>query len=164
MKTYVDMDGVLADFFKGIADFYGVEHWKKLPSKEQNILALKGTDFFNRLEAFDTADDLVRFVQVVSEGDWGICSSPLRGDRDNSAFWKRVWLERHGWLPKIENLIFTGQKENFAVDPYTGQPNLLIDDKPSNIKDWINKGGVGIRYQANEDTLEDLKAKVLELI
>ena len=27
-KIYLDMDGVLADFFGGLAKFYGVEHWK----------------------------------------------------------------------------------------------------------------------------------------
>ena len=164
MTIYLDMDGVLADFFTGLAKFYGVEHWKKLPNKEQNITNLGKTDFFNRIDAFDNAKDLVDFVKVVSKGDWGICSSPLRGDRDNSAFWKRVWLDRHGFLPDIEKLIFTGEKHRFAVDPYTGQPNLLIDDKPSNVSDWINKGGIAIRYQANEDSLDDLKKKVLELV
>ena len=164
MTIYLDMDGVLADFFTGLAKFYGVKHWKEIPHKEQNITNLGKTDFFNTLEAFDTAKDLVEFTKVVSRGDWGICSSPLRGDRDNSAFWKRVWLDRHGFMPEIDNLIFTGMKSNYAVDKITGQPNLLIDDKPSNVQDWINKGGIAIRYQANEDSLDDLKKKVLEVI
>ena len=52
-------------------------------------------------------------------------------------------------------MIFTGQKEHFAVDSLDGTPNILIDDKPSNIKRWIEAGGIGIRYQANEDDLEE---------
>ena len=164
MRIYLDMDGVLADFFSGLAKFYGASHWKEIPNKEQNITNLGKTDFFNTLDPFDTSKDLVEFVKVVSKGDWGINSSPLRGDRDNSAYWKRVWLERHGFMPDVENLVFTGRKEQYAVDKITGEPNLLIDDKPSNVEDWINKGGVAIRYQANEDSLDDLKKKVLEVI
>ena len=34
-------------------------------------------------------------------------------------------------------------------------PNILIDDKPQNIKRWIDAGGVGIRYQANEDDFNE---------
>ncbi len=51
--------------------------------------------------------------------------------------------------------IVTGRKENYAIRPLDGKANILIDDKPSNIKAWESKGGIGIRYQANEDDLEE---------
>ncbi len=151
MTVYLDMDGVLADFFKGLEQFYNVKHWKQIQDKEKSIQALAGTDFFNTLDVFETSLELVDFVK--STGDWGICSSPLRGDRDNSAYWKRVWLTEKQFLPEVNKLIFTGQKENFAVDKIDGTPNILVDDKPSNIKRWNEAGGIGIRYQANEDDL-----------
>ena len=151
MTLYLDMDGVLADFFKGLEQFYNVKHWKQIQDKEKSIQALAGTDFFNTLDVFETSQELVDFAK--STGDWGICSSPLRGDRDNSAYWKRVWLTEKQFLPEVNKLIFTGQKENFAVDKIDGTPNILVDDKPSNIKRWNEAGGIGIRYQANEDDL-----------
>jgi 5'(3')-deoxyribonucleotidase len=151
MTVYLDMDGVLADFFKGLEQFYNVRHWKQIQDKEKSIQALAGTDFFNTLDVFETSQELVDFAK--STGDWGICSSPLRGDRDNSAYWKRVWLTEKQFLPEVSKLIFTGQKENFAVDKIDGTPNILVDDKPSNIKRWNEAGGIGIRYQANEDDL-----------
>ena len=153
MTLYLDMDGVIADFFKGLEQFYKVKHWKEIPDRDKSIRALKGTDFFNTLDVFETSVQLVEFAKDF--GDWGICSSPLRGDRDNSAYWKRVWLTEKGFLPEVDKMIFTGQKEHFAVDSLDGTPNILIDDKPSNIKRWIEAGGIGIRYQANEDDLEE---------
>ena len=111
----------------------------------------EGLDKNGIIHTIDINEELVDFVK--STGDWGICSSPLRGDRDNSAYWKRVWLTEKQFLPEVNKLIFTGQKENFAVDKIDGTPNILVDDKPSNINRWNEAGGIGIRYQANEDDL-----------
>ena len=163
MTLYLDMDGVLADFFSAFAKKFGKEHWKMIQDKERAITQLQHTDFFNTLEAFDTASELIEFAR--STGDWGICSSPLRGDRDNSAYWKRVWLDRYGFMPDIDKLIFTGAKENYAVDKLDGTPNILVDDKPSNIDRWKKRGGIGFLYQANENDLNELLKnlkKVLE--
>ena len=165
MKIYLDMDGVLADFFGGLEKHFDVKHWKQIPKTEESILNLKGTDFFNQLEPYPSSNELVDFViNLVGEDGWGINSSPLRGDRDNSAYWKRVWLTRHFMMPNVENLIFTGRKEQFATDRFDGTPNILVDDKPDNVSRWINKGGIGIRYQANEDSLVDLKRKLIKSV
>lgn len=157
MKLYLDMDGVIADFFGGIERFYNVAHWKDLPDRDSSIMALKHTNFFDTLELFPTSQELVDHCRELAGDEYGICSSPLRGDKDNSSYHKRVWLTRHGFMPQIHNLIFTGSKEAYAVDKITGEPNILVDDKPSNIDRWRNKGGIGIRYQANQDSLLDLK-------
>tara|TARA_B100001057_G_scaffold258717_1_gene258843 strand:+ start:12703 stop:13212 length:510 start_codon:yes stop_codon:yes gene_type:complete len=165
MKIYLDMDGVLADFFNGFAQKFGKDHWKMIENKEKSIQELQGTDFFNTLDTFPSTMELVNFVQTLAGDDgWGICSSPLKGDRDNSAFWKRTWLTKHFIMPKIENLLFTGRKEQYAMDKIDGEPNVLIDDKPSNIKRWNEKGGIGILYQANQDSLVSLKQKLIGIV
>ena len=33
----------------------------------------------------------------------------------------------------------------------------MIDDRPKNLERWIARGGVGIRYQANEVSLDLIK-------
>lgn len=158
MTVYLDMDGVLADFFGGLEKFYGVKHWKML--KEQSILGLKDTDFFYTLDSFDTAGQLIELVQKMSESDWGICSSPLRDDHYNSGYWKRRWLDDRCWLPSIDKLIFTTGKHRYAVNKLDGKPNILIDDKPSNVDAWNKAGGIAIRYQANEDSLDYVRSEL----
>ena len=75
----------------------------------------------------------------------------------NSAYWKRVWLERHGFMFDVENCIFTGNKHKYAfINRLDGKPNILVDDKPDNIKRWNDAGGIGILYQANEDSVDVL--------
>ena len=162
MTLYLDMDGVLANFFTAFAKRFGKDHWKMIQDKEKAIAELKGTDFFNTLEKYESSDTLVNYA--MDYGDWGICSSPLRGDRDNSAYWKRRWLEKNFMMPDIDKLIFTGMKEKFATDPIDGKPNVLVDDKPSNIDRWIKKGGIGVLYQANENTVTELIKKLDEIL
>ena len=162
MTLYLDMDGVLANFFTAFAKRFGKDHWKMIQDKEKAIAELKGTDFFNTLEKYESSDTLVNYA--MDYGDWGICSSPLRGDRDNSAYWKRRWLEKNFMMPDIDKLIFTGMKEKFATDPIDGKPNVLVDDKPSNIDRWIKKGGIGVLYQANENSVTELIKKLDEIL
>ena len=158
MHIYLDMDGVIVDFFSGLARYHRVQHWKDIPDKETSILLLQGTDFFFTLDKFETSDELVAWLHDLTNGEWKICSSPLRGDHKNSAYWKRMWLDKHGYTPAEQ--IYTSHKHRHAVSD-TGEANILIDDRPENIERWIEKGGIGIRYQANEDSLSDLKEQVL---
>ena len=57
-------------------------------------MGLKGTDFFNQLKPYPSSNGVGKlcYQTLTGEDGWGICSSPLRGDRDNSAYWKRTWL------------------------------------------------------------------------
>ena len=156
MTVYIDMDGVIADFFTAFAHANGKKHWKEIEDVETKINELAKTDFFNTLDLYPTSKDLVELVKKFAGDDWGICSSPLRGDHKNSSYWKKVWLNDKGFVPpKSENLVLTNNKPKYATN--NGIPNILIDDKPKNIAAWTAKGGIGICYQANVDTLAKVK-------
>ena len=158
--VYLDMDGVLADFFGGIEKLYGVQHWKELTSdktkdlKTEVIKKITGTNFFETLPKFNTADQLVKIVQDFTGGIYSINTSPLRGDNKNSAYYKKVWIGKN--LPKPQEIIVTGRKESYAMNP-NKLPNILVDDRPINIQRWTGRGGYGILYQANRDSVDKVK-------
>ena len=156
-KVYVDMDGVIADFFSALAEFRKVNHWKDQGeiTIDTSIKQLQGTNFFETLPVFPFAKKLVDLVKSYTGGDWYINTSPLRNDHENSEYYKTKWLKKHKFDPK--DIIVTKRKESYAVDRETGTPNILIDDRPKNLERWVARGGVGIRYQANEDSLDLIK-------
>jgi hypothetical protein len=152
-KIYLDMDGVLADFFAEYAKLAGVENYRDIPpaSADPTLNKMVGTDFFSRLPKFSTADSLVKLVLKYVKS-YGICSSPLRGDFKNSEQHKRIWIKKH-LNPQPTEIIITSQKERHAVNA-DGSPNILIDDRGVNIVAWRARGGIGIKYQADEDSLD----------
>jgi 5'(3')-deoxyribonucleotidase len=154
-QVYLDMDGVLADFFTEYAKLAGVDSGKYRdipPAKTDPTLnKMVGTDFFARLPKFESADKLVDMVTRIF-GSYNICSSPLRGDHKNSEEQKKVWIQKH-LNPAPKDIIITPNKAKYAVQP-DGTPNILIDDRGSNIASWEAAGGVGIKYQADENGLD----------
>ena len=159
--VYLDMDGVLADFFGGVEKLYGVSHWKELTAdktkdlKKEVIDRITGTDFFATLPKFPTADALIDMVKTFTGGTFSINTSPLRGDHENSGKYKKVWISNNIETPA--EIIVTGRKETYAKDKASGTPNILIDDRPVNIQKWQAAGGYGILYQANRDQLNKVK-------
>ena len=53
MKQYkflqLDMDGVFADFYTLLEEWFKVKHWKEIESRELILNTLKGTDFFYKI-------------------------------------------------------------------------------------------------------------------
>ena len=160
-KIYLDMDGVLANFFAEYAKLADVETYRDVPpAKVDPILnSLIGTDFFARLPKFPGADQLIKLA-IKHAGSYSICSSPLRKDYNNSAYWKKIWIRAY-LKPQPLSIEITPTKADYAMSGDV--PNILIDDKGSNIRAWIAAGGIGIKYQADEDQLS-MVADALESI
>lgn len=158
-KIYLDMDGVLADFFHEYAklagtpaDEVGRHDYRNIPVnlREPMLDKMIGTDFFYRLPKFPSADGLVSLV-LKYVPTYNICSSPLRGDNANCEKWKRAWIKTN-LSPQPSEIIITGMKERHAVNA-DGSPNILIDDRGQVLERWRGRGGIGIKYQADENSL-----------
>jgi len=153
--VYVDMDGVLADFFSEWAKMAGVKSgsYRDIPpaNVDPTLNKMIGTDFFAKLPKFPTTDKLIQLV-INRFGSYKILSSPLRNDHANSKKHKIDWVGRKLKIKPTETII-VANKTGYAKQP-DGTPNILIDDRGLNIERWNQAGGYGIKYQADEDSLE----------
>ena len=155
-EVFLDMDGVLADFFAEYAVLAGLpagSSYRDVPAAKNDptLNKMVGTDFFYRLPKFPVADTIVGLA-VKFFGGYNICSSPLRGDHENSGVQKSRWIKEH-LNPQPKHIYIESRKEKHATQP-DGTPNILIDDRKDNIIKWEAAGGIGIKFQADEDGLD----------
>lgn len=138
-KVYIDMDGVLADFFGEIERMQNVSHYSKINVPE-TMAKIKGTPFFSTLPKLPNADLLVNTV-VNLFGNYSILSTPLPEDEGNTIKHKHIWIETY--LPiQPQQIVFSQEKHLYA------KGNILIDDHRPNINLWQEHGGIGIKYKA----------------
>jgi hypothetical protein len=152
MTVYVDMDGVLADLFNHVGELHDVEHYNQMtPAQWETFFKDSNAyELFSDLPAFLTANKLLQMV-VDFAGGYNILSSPLSFDKVGSIKGKREWLTKHIHVP-ADTIIFEHEKHKYATA--NGKPNILIDDYGVNIRKWQDAGGIAIKYQADEDSLQ----------
>jgi 5'(3')-deoxyribonucleotidase len=144
-EIYVDMDGVLADFFGDWAKLMGKDHWTKIDDISPALQKIRDTeDFWLNLPLTDNAKNLLTLIKDV-KGEYNILSSPLPDD-PNSEPHKREWIKKNlnFFLPK--QVIITHDKAKYATSE-DGTPNILIDDYGQNIAKWEAAGGIGFKHK-----------------
>lgn len=157
-EIFLDMDGVLADFFarySELAELPQGSSYRDIPpaKRDPTLQKMVGTDFFYTLPKFSTTDQLVSMVVKVF-GKYSICSSPLRGDYENSEVQKTRWLRKNLSIQPARIVITPNKAKNAPARTKNGVRNILIDDRKDNIIAWEAAGGIGIKYQADEDSLD----------
>lgn len=155
-KVFVDMDGVIANFYAGMSKLTGHPEPRAMQDLESEVRKLAGTDFFYQLPKYEQAEELLAYIDKMTGGDWYILSSPLSNDKEASAEYKKAWI-RDKLDHKPRGAYFTGQKEQFATQA-DGTPNILIDDYPGYLTKWRAKGGIGVQYKGHVGNIEDVKA------
>ena len=147
-EIYVDMDGVLADFFGEWAKLMKVDHFSKI-DKEHKIgdalQAIRDTDeFWLNLPMLPQAKQLLSVIKQI-KGEYNICSSPLADD-PNSEPHKREWIKKNLAFFPPKEVIITHNKPQYATKE-DGTPNILIDDFGKNVDAWEAAGGTAFKYK-----------------
>lgn len=159
--VYVDMDGVLADFFGEVAREHDVEYWREIHRQDIGIdQVAREPGFFASLPLMPHAAQLMMGVLALAN-EYSILSSPLLSDVDGSSEEKANWLNKHLDQHPPQSIVFDHEKYRYACQP-NGTPNILIDDFETNIKLWESHGGIGILHKDPQwkDTVKQL-AKAL---
>ena len=82
---YVDMDGVLADFFGEVARQHGVEYWREIHRQDIGIDQIaQEPEFFSTLPPMPNAEKFMQGVIKIA-GEYSILSSPLMSDVEQSS-------------------------------------------------------------------------------
>jgi len=162
-QIFVDMDGVLADFFGSWTKLTGKD-WRQIKGDDlepalQKIKDKK--DFWINLPKTSNADNLLSLIKQV-KGSYNILSSPLPGDK-NSIPQKKEWIKNNlqDFMPS--SVIIDSNKAQYATNK-DGTPNILIDDFGKNIASWEAAGGIGFKHKDHkfERTAKDIKQHMQE--
>lgn len=144
-QVYIDMDGVLADFFTAWEDLMGVDHYRKIDNIEQGLQAIRDADnFWLNLEPTPNSGKLLALVKEL-KGEYNILSAPLAGD-PRAEKHKRMWVAKYLKQFPPKNVIITADKHLYAKQS-DGTPNILIDDYGANIAKWNQAGGIGVKHK-----------------
>ncbi len=150
--VYVDMDGVIADFNRGIhaihnkPDIYdlpksrGIWHpetlWGDMTREEMWApVHADSHNFWAELHKTKEADAIIQMLEGVF-GSIAILTTPSSDPGCVSG--KLEWIKKN--FPQYENKVI------FAESKYliSGKDRILVDDKDSNIREWETAGGEGI--------------------
>ena len=157
MKIYFDMDGVIADFNKGIKELCGLEPMAQGDRDEERTTqmwsAVKAVPhFYLKLDPIPEGMELFSVLYDLRPDDVEILTAQPKPKRniETAELDKRLWCEQY--LPMIPvNVSYRSEKQNYA------NGNILIDDFDENIEEWESQGGTGILFTNKDEVLEKLK-------
>ena len=156
-KIYFDLDGVMADFDRGVYELCGMDAFSHEDDKSDDIMWLRIKEvghFYDKLELMPGAkklfDDLYAKYGDKCEILSGI-PKPRRGITtagEDKISWVRRMLSKN---VKV-NIVYKEDKPDYC----TGEDCILIDDLPANIRAWEDMGGTGIINSGADDTRQTL--------
>lgn len=151
---YCDMDGVLTDFESRFEHYSGMRpkeyELKYGPAKFWNLIDVEvGLKFWTGMDWMNNGKALWEFISPYTPS---ILTSP---SKDNtSRLGKNTWVSLN--IPSSPKVIFAYSEDK---QRYANPASILIDDKKSNIEQWIAKGGIGLRckYGDTQPVINKLK-------
>jgi len=160
-KIYVDMDGVLVNFLKGIEKKLGHPHSETRYQKDSAYrkrfwstimkYSKDGHEFWFELEPMDDMRELWNYVKKY---DPEILTATGTSTKKNAGEQKRKWIKKHLGSGVKVNVTEHGSQKG---PEFGGENKILIDDQQKSIKPWKAAGGVGILHTSAAKTIKRLK-------
>lgn len=158
-KIYFDMDGVLADFDRGIEELCSMEKQKQgeasAASDDELWDAVRGVEnFYDKLEPVKGAVEMFKALWEKYGDRCEILSAVPKPHRNipSAREDKTKWVRRLLSDQVVINLVYRAEKQDFVK----GKGCILIDDYQINIDEWNQAGGTGILFESAEGVVEKL--------
>ena len=161
-KIYFDMDGVLADFERGVRELCNLEPlsqnakhrdkhkddimWEKIKEVEHFYYLLNPVQ--NAKELFDSVYERYKERCEILTG----IPKPHR-EINHASEDKKRWVRENLSEDVAVNIVYREEKQNYVH----GKGCVLIDDSVRNIREWNEAGGTGILFKDATETIEILK-------
>ena len=160
-RIYFDMDGVLADFDRGVSELCGLkprEQGKERSEEEDTLMWEKIREvghFYDKLEPVPGALEMFEKVYGMFGEDCQILTGipkPKRGI-ESAGEDKTNWAHRLLSDKLKVNIVYREEKKRYCF----GKEHILIDDLKENIESWEKYGGTGILFRNAEETMKILE-------
>ena len=157
---YFDMDGVLADFDRGVVELCGMRQLPQDESRTDEEDALMWEKirevghFYDKLEPMPGAVEMFRKVYDLFGAKCEILTGIPKPERGivTSAEDKVAWTRRILSDKVKVNTVARKDKKLFC----TGPDSILVDDLEKNITEWKAAGGTGILFRNAEQAMEEI--------
>lgn len=145
-RIFLDMDGVLSNFVKGVAHRMGIDYmtlYKDLLNNDNvpQVLDMKAEDFWDQVDSYNFWYNLEPYnwcrylhTRLDEVGVVYICTSPSMNPECAKA--KVAWLQDKMFNKYYRKFIITPQKHLLA-----NKNSILIDDSEKNTSRFFNEGG-----------------------
>ena len=152
-RIYFDMDGVLADFVRGVRELCGLDM-----SVGDDIMfeGIRKVDhFYDKLEPMPGMLALFNSLRKEYPGKVEILSAVPKPSRDvpTAGDDKRAWVRRYLGDDVKVNIVLRREKPDYV----RGKGSILIDDTEGNILSWNEAGGTGILFKDSASAASELK-------
>lgn len=160
-KIYFDLDGVLADFERGVRELCGMEAPKqgvrrKAGADDAMWEAIREIgDFYGRLELVPGAKEMFDALYARYGNRCEVLTGVPKPRRQilTAGEDKIHWVHRHLAKDLVVHITYRQEKPNYCK----GEGYVLLDDHPKTISNWERSGGTGILFTSSEAAMGRLR-------
>lgn len=160
LHIYFDMDGVLADFDRGVRELCHREPLDQSTSTEADNDALWAAvrqvpHFYGQLEPIPGSLEMLRTLyEEIGDRCQILTGIPKpRRSIEHAGEDKVAWIHRLVSEDMQVHIVYREEKRQYC----TGPQDILVDDYDKNIREWQAAGGTGILFRDPEQAMQEIR-------